>query len=229
MKIIFVTCNLHYPPASGPFLRTESVIKALSKFADIYIYSLNNESGIGGKESLKFYNKYCRRFVFAPSLRKKYKILFKRIVNKICKIIFKKRVFNIDIRENDIRFLIKVLLKLKIDVVWLGHGGALYDYLKLIKEKSKLKVVVDTDSVWSRFILRALPYAKDENERSEIEKAGRLKEEEEEWGTELADITTAVSEIDAEYFKKFVKNKGKIKMLSNVLDLENYKDRKSVV
>ncbi|MHB1254086.1 MAG: hypothetical protein ACYCZ1_07950, partial [Candidatus Humimicrobiaceae bacterium] len=220
MKIIFITCNLQYPPTSGPFLRTESVIKALSKFADIYVYSLNNESGIGGKESLRFYDKYCKEFVFAPSLRKNYKILLKRIVNKICKIIFKKRIFSFNLRENDIKFLIKVSSKLKIDVVWLGHGGTLYDYLKLIKEKSELKVVVDTDSVWSRFILRGLPYVKDENERSEIEKAGRLKEEEEKWGAELADITTAVSEIDADYFKKFIDNKDRVKMLSNVLDLE---------
>jgi polysaccharide biosynthesis protein PslH len=224
MKIMFVTFNLHHPPGSGPFLRTESIIKALSKFADIYIYSLNNKSGIGGEESLKFYNRYCRKIIFAPSLKKKYKVLFKRIINKICKILFKKRIYHIDLREDDINYLIKISSKLNIDVIWLGFCGTLYDYLKLIKEKSNLKVVMDTDSVWSRFVLRGLPYIKDENERAEVEKAGRLKEEEEKWGTELADITTAVSKVDEAYFKDLVKNKDKVQMLSNVLDLEDYKN-----
>jgi glycosyltransferase involved in cell wall biosynthesis len=223
MKTIFVTSNLHFPPSSGPFLRTESVIKALSKYSEVNIYSLNTKDGVGGNIAIKFYKNYCKKFFFTSSARKDFFILLKRIINKMSKIIFNKHIYNIDNRKNDIKFLMKVVKKFKINVIWLGHGGTLYDYLKVIKENSNFKVVVDTDSVWSRFILRGLPYIKDEQRRSEIRAAGKLKEEEERWGTEIADITTAVSEVDAEYFRNFVKNKGKIKILSNVIDLENYK------
>jgi len=223
MKTIFVTSNLRFPPSSGPFLRTESVIKALSKYSEVIIYSLNNMDSIGGNIAIGFYKNYAKKIFFAPSTRKDFFILLKRMINKISKIIFNKRIYNIDSRENDIKFLMKIAKKFKIDVIWLGHGGTLYDYLRVIKENSNFKVVVDTDSVWSRFILRGLPYIKDKQGRSEIEAAGKLKEEEEKWGTEIADITTAVSEVDAEYFRNFVKNKEKIKILSNVLDLKNYK------
>jgi len=223
MKTIFVTSNLRFPPSSGPFLRTESVIKALSRYSEVIVYSLNTKDSIGGNVAMEFYKKYAKEVFFAPSMRKNFFILLKRIINKIGKIIFNKYVFDINNRKNDIKFLIKVARKLKIDIIWLGHGGTLYDYLKVIKENSNFKVVVDTDSVWSRFIIRGLPYVNDEQKRSKIELEGKLKEEEEKWGTEIADITTAVSEIDAEYFRNFIKNKEKVKILSNVLDLENYK------
>lgn len=223
MKTIFVTSNFRFPPSSGPFLRTESVIKALSKYSEVIVYSLNTKDSIGGNIAVRFYKNYTKKIFFAPSTRKNFFVLLKRIINKICKIILNKHIYNIDNRKNDIRFLIKVARELEVDVIWLGHGGTLYDYLKIIKENSNFKVVVDTDSVWSRFILRELPYAKDKQRRSEIKAAGKLKEKEEKWGTEIADITTAVSEVDAEYFRNFVKNKEKIKILSNVLDLKNYK------
>jgi glycosyltransferase involved in cell wall biosynthesis len=223
MKTIFVTSNLHFPPSSGPFLRTESVIKALSKYSGVIVYSLNTKDSIGGNIAIEFYKNYTKKIFFAPSTRKAFFILLKRIINKVFKVIFNKHIYNIDSRKNDIKFLIKVAKKLKIDVVWLGFAGTLYDYLKIIKENSNFKVVVDTDSVWSRFILRGLPYEKDEQKRSKIESAGKLKEEEERWGTIIADITTAVSEVDAEYFKSFLRNKEKVKILSNVLDLKNYK------
>lgn len=222
MKTIFVTSNLRFPPSSGPFLRTESVIKALSKYSEVIVYSLNTKDSIGGNIAIGFYKNYTKKVSFAPSTRKDFFILLKRIINKISKIIFNKHIYNIDNRKNDIKFLIKFAKKLKIDVIWLGFGGTLYDYLKIIKENSNFKVVVDTDSVWSRFILRGLPYEKDEQKRSKIESAGKLKEEEERWGTVIADITTAVSEVDAEYFRSFLKNKEKVKILSNVLDLKNY-------
>ncbi|MBM3708517.1 MAG: glycosyltransferase [Actinobacteria bacterium] len=222
MKTIFVTSNLRFPPSSGPFLRTESVIKALSKYSEVIIYSLNNRDSIGGNPAIEFYKKYTGKIFFAPSAGKSFSVLLKRIINKISRIIFNKRIYNIGGRENDIRFLIKTARKSKANAIWLGHGGTLYDYLKMIKEKSGFVVVVDTDSVWSRFILRGLPYARDEKMKNEIMVAGKLKEEEERWGTEIADMTTAVSGFDAEYFKKFVENKEKIKILSNVLDLKNY-------
>jgi len=223
MKTIFVTSNLRFPPSSGPFLRTESVIKALSKYSEVIVYSLNTKDSIGGNVAERFYKKYTKKIFFAPSVRKGFLVLLKRIINKMCKIIFNKHIYNIDSRENDIRYLIKIARKLKIDIIWLGHGGTLYDYLKVIKENSNFRVVVDTDSVWSRFILRELPFIKDKQRKSEIKTTGKLKEEEERWGTKIADITTAVSEIDAKYFKKFVRNKEKIKILSNVLDLKNYR------
>jgi hypothetical protein len=60
---------------------------------------------------------------------------------------------------------------------------------------------VYSDSVWSRLILRGLPYASTKEQRDAIEAQGLEKVEEEKWGTALADLTTAVSEVDAQYYR----------------------------
>ncbi len=61
MKTIFVTSNLRFPPSSGPFLRTESVIKALSKYSEVIVYSLNTKDSIGSNIAIGFYKNYTKK------------------------------------------------------------------------------------------------------------------------------------------------------------------------
>mgnify|MGYP002654581751 FL=1 len=67
-----------------------------------------------------------------------------------------------------------------------------------------------------------MPYAENETKRQTIIKSGRDKEEEEKRGTKIADITTAVSEIDAEYYRMFAKKSQQIHIFSNVIDIAEY-------
>jgi glycosyltransferase involved in cell wall biosynthesis len=85
-----------------------------------------------------------------------------------------------------------------------------------------MKMICDTDSVWSRFILRELETLNDESRKNIIKENGRKKEiEEKEW-SEFMDMTTAVSEVDAEYYKSIAKDSNRVKLFSNVLDLNEY-------
>src|SRR2546430_13800896 len=86
------------------------------------------------------------------------------------------------------------------DVIWLGFGGISYDLVPL-KERTGLPLVLETECVWSRFILRELPFARDPVRRAAIEREGAAKEAEERYGAQHADLTTAVSDVDAAYFQ----------------------------
>jgi glycosyltransferase involved in cell wall biosynthesis len=124
--------------------------------------------------------------------------------------------------ERAYRVLLKRADCICADLIWLGYGNISYPLLRYIKEHSDYKVVLDTDSVWSRFILRGLPFAQDDQERRRIEGEGKEKEVEERWGTELADVTTAVSEVDAEYYRTLARHPHQVHLFSNAIDPESY-------
>jgi glycosyltransferase involved in cell wall biosynthesis len=70
-------------------------------------------------------------------------------------------------------------------------------------------------------LLRELPYAQC-RDRQRILKQGRKKEAEERALVKLCDVITAVSEVDAEYYRELADDKSKIHVFSNVIDLESY-------
>lgn len=225
MKIIFTTPILRHPPDGGPYLRIENSIKALNQVSNLYIYSRVSKRHMGGEEALLFYKRHCNRFYFAPSVSGLcIKSAFKRAVNKASRLIFRKDIFDMSLlQKNDAEFLLKIADKIGADAIWLGYGNISYPLLKYLKGHSKYKIVCDTDSVHSKFILRGLPYACDVRHYKKIEIAGKKKEEEERAGTFLADITTAVSEIDAGYYRGFAKSQGQIHIFSNAVDIDVYR------
>jgi glycosyltransferase involved in cell wall biosynthesis len=229
-KILFITPILHHPPIGGPTLRIENSIKAISQISELYIYSRVAVSGMGGNMAVEFYKTYCHHLYFAPFVNpqsnsfKKIQTLFFRIINKLSREIFKKNIFSIHHQESekDYHHLLAIASTIKADIIWLGYGNISYPLLKYIKDNSNAKVVLDTDSVWSRFILRGLPYARSDKQYQQIYQTGQEKIAEENWGTKLADVTTAVSEIDAEYYQNLANDSRQIKLFSNVIDLESY-------
>lgn len=219
-KVLFTTPILQHPPVGGPYLRIENSIKALARISDLYIYSRVPLGMLGGMAGLSFYKVYCKAFCFAPSCAPIVHLL-KRAINLIAKKTIKRNL--LDWRREDYQHLLNIARRIKADVIWLGYGNISYPLLKYIKTHSDYKVVLDTDSVWSRFVLRGLPYAQDDKERQKIEQAGREKEEEEVWGTQLADVTTAVSEVDADYYRHLAKYPEQVHIFSNVIDIDAYR------
>ena len=58
--------------------------------------------------------------------------------------------------------------------------------------------------------------------KNEIKREGLKKEnEEKEWQT-FVDVTTAVSDVDANYYKAISENPNNVKIFSNVIDLDMY-------
>jgi polysaccharide biosynthesis protein PslH len=122
-------------------------------------------------------------------------------------------------------FLIDYVRQHSIDVVWLGFGNVSYPLLHEIKRRApEIKVVCDTDAVWSRFVLRELPFCKDLSQQREIEQRGRAKMVEEEEGLRIADVTTAVSNYDASYYLQTAPAPERVMLFSNVIDFDAYRN-----
>jgi glycosyltransferase involved in cell wall biosynthesis len=227
-KILFATPVLGYPAVGGPKLRIENSIKALSLISDLHLYSRVTLKEIGGPAALSFYNRYCSGFYFAPFTKAENSIaaFLKRIINLSSRLLISRNIVHFqEESEKDFQDVLKTADDIKADLIWLGYGNISYPLLKYIKEHSDYKVVLDTDSVWSKFVLRGLPYARNEKERKDLEASGKAKEEEESWGTQLADVTTAVSEVDREYYQGLVEDNRKVMIFSNVVDLNNYDEK----
>ena len=226
--ILFTSPILHHPPLGGPTLRIENSIKALSKISNLYVYSRVNRKLMGGKKALKFYESFCNKVFLPPFISLNIQVLYlsKKIINKINRFLFKENLFEIIQQEPEQNYqkLLDIADQIKADIIWLGYGNISYPLLKYLKSNSAYKVVLDTDSVWSRFILRELPYTRDKKRYKEIYQIGQKKIEEENWGTKLADATTAVSEIDAEYYRNLAEHANQVHLFSNVIDLEHYQN-----
>lgn len=222
MKILFTTPIIEHPAAGGPQLRIENSIKALARVSDLYVVSRSTKRNTGGDKAVEFYSSLVKSFSLAPSVSN---LSNNRYINKLQRTIRSVRKPALD---QDVDYLVKIIEKECIKIVWFGYGNISFDLIKLFKKvKPEIKIICDTDSVWSRFILRELPYETDEKRIAKIKAEGLAKEKEEQEWVNLCDITTAVSEVDADYYKGLATDKSRIMLFSNVIDINSYSDKVS--
>jgi glycosyltransferase involved in cell wall biosynthesis len=178
---------------------------------------------LGGSSGVLFYRQLCKKLYFAPVTNQVIRFI-KRGVNFGARRVIHHNIFNFNagLAREDFEYLLRIAKMIRADVIWLGYGNISYPLLDYIKSHSSYKVVVDTDSVWSRFILRKLPYTQNGEEKEKLERLGQEKIEEETWGTQLADVTTAVSEVDAKYYAALAHHPEQVHIFSNVIDINNY-------
>ena len=219
-RVIFATPILRYPPLGGPELRIDSTIKALSQISEVHLYSTTGLDMAVGELTRRFYERYAEKVYVAPSGLREYRWrrFLRRGTNFLSRRLFGRLLFD----PYAFRGLANLAVEVKPDVIWLGFGNISYSLLKYLKKRHAYPVVLDTDSVWSRFILRGLPYASTKEQREAIEAQGLEKVEEEKWGTALADVTTAVSEVDAQYYRSLAKTPDQIRIFCNAIDIGNY-------
>ena len=219
MRVLFTTPILEHPAAGGPQLRIENSIKALGRVCELHVASRASRANIGGPRAEAFYKGLCESFTYTPSGRWR---SANRYVRKAQTILG--GITGADVRR-DTRFLLRLIDASGIDALWFGYGNISYPLIRAIRAaRPRLKMVCDTDSVWSRFVLRQLPYAQSRRHRAAIERSGRRKEAEERSWVELCDVTTAVSDVDAEYYRSIASVPGRIHRFSNVIDLATYED-----
>jgi glycosyltransferase involved in cell wall biosynthesis len=221
MEILFTTPVLQHPPIGGPYLRIENSIKALARIADVHLHSRVPLGSIGGDRALSLYETYATAVHFAPPDGDR------SATPAGLGVLRRLRRRGPNSEGGRYPDLLDLVAKINPDVIWLGYGNVSYPVLAYLKEHSDHKVVVDTDSVWSRFVLRKLPYAQNRNERRQITREGKQKEVEERWGTRLADVTTAVSAVDAAYYARLAGDPSKIHRFSNVIDPAMYQSMPS--
>ncbi len=216
--VLFTTPVLRHPPNNGPSLRIENSIKALSSVSELSVIARAAPDTAAGKAAQDFYKGYAQDFLWAPSAQSPLlKLPYMRAFSPFISVIQHRAVIR------DCKFIERYMRDHSIDVLWCGFGNISFDLIRQIKaDQPHAKIVCDTDSVWSWFILRELPYEKSPLRRVEINRAGQKKEREESALVNLADATTAVSAIEADYYRSLAKDPARIKLFSNVIDIHNY-------
>ncbi len=215
MKILFATPILEHPPAGGPQLRIENSIKALTRLGDVWIASQMREKLIGGSEARRFYGGIAHWFGYAPSAALSRNVVFRCL----------QKIYYLYLRPDaDAAWLISLFDAERMDVMWMGYGNLSWPLIREIKRRRPdIRLVCDTDSVWSRFLLRELDVETDPARRAEIERQGRAKEVEERDWTNLCEATLAVSEVDADYYRAIAADPLRVHVFSNVIDPDTYR------
>ncbi|MGE3319765.1 MAG: glycosyltransferase family 4 protein [Candidatus Berkiella sp.] len=213
MKVLFTSPMIMHPAASGPHLRIENSIKALAKITDLHVISRVAPHVLGGRSAIEHYKKIAPIFSFSPSVNNLSKWrTFRRV-----QIVARKLLVN------DAKSIVRYARKNQIKIIWFGYGNISYPLIKQVRALAPdLFLICDTDSVWSRFIFRELPFIDDEKEKQRVLKMSQEKELEEKDWVDLCDITTAVSEVDAQYYRYLTPQKDKVAIFSNVLDIDQY-------
>lgn len=218
MKVLFTTPILEHPSAGGPQLRIENSIKALSRVCDLDIIHRASGPAELVERTGEFFRKYATEY-HALS-RPVPEGIFPRglsLAEKILNLLFGTRT------AKHAAYILDHVDRRRIDVVWFGYGNISYPLMKYLKARRPgLKIVCDTDSVWSRYVLRELPYAKGLR-KLPIWRTGRKKEAEERAWVNLCEVTTAVSEVDAEFYRAIAREPNRVHLFSNVIDIESYK------
>ena len=218
MKILFTSPVLEHPAAGGPQLRIENSIKALHRISELHILSRNPKIQIGGEEAELFFKKHCVSFSYLPSGKN---LSIKSFVRKLQRLV---RLPFWALR--DAWALKKYCAAHAIDIVWFGYGNISYPVIRAFKKMCpSIPCVCDTDSVWSRFILREVPLEKDPARRKKLERAGKQKELEERQWVALCEATLAVSDFDAQYYRAIAPDANRVHVFANVIDLQTYKDK----
>lgn len=213
MKVLFTTPVLEHPAAGGPQLRIENSVKALSKVTELYIIYQANHPNEKVLRTNAFFSPYARKY-FAVYQYPKNKVL--RFVLRVLR-----RLVSLKL-DKQAETIIEFVRSNEIEVIWFGYGNISFPLISRIKrEVPHVKIVCDTDSVWSRFILRELPFS-DGRRRDRIKKQGEAKQAEERELVRICDVTTAVSEVDAEYYRSIAEQSSRVHLFSNVIDLEQY-------
>lgn len=213
MKVLFTSPMMEYPPRSGPHLRIDNTIKALSQVSDLHILSKVPQFLLGGQDAVAVYKEQAKSFRYLPSVRG---LSAKKLIRGVQKIIRKPLT-------NDAKALLKYANQQGVDAIWFGFGNISHDLIRAVHQlKPSIPLICDTDSVWSRFIHRELPLVTAESDKNEIIRATKAKEIEEKLWVEWCDITTAVSEVDAAYYRQYTINQNKVAIFPNAIDLDFY-------
>lgn len=220
MRVLFTSPILEHPAAGGPQLRIENSIKALSTRCELDVLSRSPAPCELRMQTAEFFRTYSRRFSYPPRLERH--VPAGRVMRRLDTTL--RRLRDADARQ-DAALIAEHVDRHGIGVVWLGYGNISFPLIRRLRAlRPHLKMVCDTDSVWSRFVLRELPYATGLR-KLRIARSGKSKEREERAWVELCDVTTAVSEVDAAYYRGLTRQQGRIHLFPNVIDLASYSTR----
>ena len=219
-KVLFHAPVLEYPPKGGPEVSVINAIKVLGQISDLYITTTVSAKKNNSEEAREFFSEHCIDLVYLPSSS------FASSNEWLDKHIHRvKRVLAPFLALIDLYFIIRVSKKYKIDIYWIDRvlERAFYVFYFLRKSIKSAFIVGDTEAVQSRFILRELPMITGSLRRLFVLFRGRIAKQHEILLMELATCVTAVSELDADYYRTLGNYGDKVRLFTNSVDLDDYK------
>lgn len=211
MSIIYTTPILEYPPMGGPQLRVENSIRAIARVTPVHLVPRVTPDALGGAPALAMYKEFCASVTFVPSctLRPGRKTLLQAAALRAVRA--------------DARYLLHIADLTDASAIWCGYGNISFSLMRDLKAlRPSLKVLCDTDSVWSRFVGRGLPYEKNPLRKLDIVARSAWKQQQERWWVNHCDSTFAVSEVDAMYYRGLARDPSKVCVFENVINLASY-------
>lgn len=216
-RILFTTPILEYPAMGGPQLRIANSITALNQICDVRVFSRHNLDKENDATLHLFVSENCTEYIWAnPYI---YNLDAPRILQYSERLI--RKIYDPRKRQHA-RIIENYVQQNHISTVWFGYGNI---SLGLIRQVRRLcpdtKIVCDTDSVWSRFVLRALPFSSIWR-KPYVVISGMIAQRRETLMTQISDVLTAVSEIDREVYQAIPNKRATIMRFSNVVNLDMY-------
>jgi polysaccharide biosynthesis protein PslH len=218
MKVLFTTPVFGVPPIGGPELRIANTIRALSKVSELNVYIRRNHVSplpVNDFDGVPIFYEKKTNGILSQKFVSLYRLHLSKVFMKFG-LLEAKRIVEICKQEN-------------CQIVWFGYGNISLHVIRSLRKLSpSLMIVCDTDSVWSRFLLRAIPFV---GPRHKIAKFlyGNLKMVQEKELLSLSNVLTAVSKVDAQYYEQLSPSGNcEVAIISNSVDLssrENWFDQ----
>lgn len=218
MKVLFTTPVFGVPPIGGPELRIANTIRALSKVSELTVYIRRNHVStlpVNDFEGVPIFYETKANGILSQKFVSLYRLHLSKLIMKFG-LLEAKRIVEFCKQEN-------------CQIVWFGYGNISLQVIRNLRKLSpSLMIVCDTDSVWSRFLLRAIPFV---SPRHKIAKFinGNLKMGQEKELLSLSNVLTAVSKVDAQYYEQLSPSGiCEVAIISNSVDLssrENWFDQ----
>ena len=221
IKVLFFAPILEYPPAGGPQLSVVNAVKVLNRISELHIVTTVPQDRMGSAEAVEFFRRHCHTLIHSPTSRwaSRYQVVDKLLRRS-------RRLLAPVLAWFDVRCMLQHARREGIKIFWvdrvLEHAYAVFRMLR--RKRREAAVVGDTEAVYSLFLLRELPMVKNPLRWLVIWLRGKKTQMEEKSLVVKADAVTAVSEIDAEFFRRLGGEPGKVMRFSNVVDLEDYRD-----
>jgi glycosyltransferase involved in cell wall biosynthesis len=121
--------------------------------------------------------------------------------------------------------IIILLEKSKYDVVWISYANISSGIVSKVSRNSRtIKIVSGTDSVWSEFLMRSIPYKPFAYKMSTYI-LGLIKKWQEKQLLRVSTVLTAVSEFDQNLYMKMSRKSCEVICAYNVIDSSSYSPR----
>ena len=217
VKVLYTTPILEYPALGGPQLRIANSIMALNQICDLRVLSRHRSSPNSEKKLMDFMRLNSQDFVrLSPQPHKLESIKLFDFARRLSRKIYDPRI------SQQALAIANYSKKHDISVIWFGYGNISYSLIKQVRRLlPAARIICDTDSVWSRFITRRIPYVPFWQKPYYV-LLGRLIQHREFAFSKVSDLITAVSDIDLDVYQSIAKKGSKVMRFSNVVNAKMY-------